>query len=164
MARKNKNGLTDQQQTFADEYLKDPEQNATSAYRKAYPKSSEKAAESGASRALRNGKVAKYIQDEMDKRSERTGIDKDYVLSSLQELAEMCMGRKEVPKSVIIGDQAMEVEVKEVNPSGAAKALELLGKNLKLFTDKTELTGPNGGALQVESKTMSVVQGVAAKK
>ncbi len=62
MARKNPNKLTDQQQKFVDEYLTDPEQNATAAYRKAYPKCSEKAAEAAASRLLRNVKVATAIQ------------------------------------------------------------------------------------------------------
>ena len=38
------------------------------------------------------------------------------------------------------------------------KALELVGKHHRLFTDKTELTGANGGAIQTET-TQIIIQG-----
>jgi phage terminase small subunit len=138
MARKDKRKLTDQQRKFADLYLKDPELNASAAYREAYPKCSVKAAESGSSRLLRNEKVAAYIQKRMDARAKKAEVDQDYVITALKELVEMCMGRAPMPKSLVVDEKAVEYEIKEVVPAGATKALELLGKNLKMFTEKVE--------------------------
>lgn len=75
--------LTLKQQTFVDALMLDPEQNQTNAYRKAYPKSSLKAAESGAARLLRNAKVVAYLDEQKKARSERTGIDADWLLKRL---------------------------------------------------------------------------------
>ena len=49
--------------------------------------------------------------------------------------------------------QAVDEEgrhVWEFNANGANKSLELLGKHLALFTDKTELTGKDGEALTIK--------------
>lgn len=75
--------LTEQQRAFCDYLLTDPEQNATACYQKAYPKSSLKAAESSASDLLRNPKVVEYLEAARAKRSERTQIDADWLLTRL---------------------------------------------------------------------------------
>jgi phage terminase small subunit len=53
-------GLTHRQRAFADDYLADPERNATRAYRTHY-KSKGKAAEFNASRLISTEKVANYV-------------------------------------------------------------------------------------------------------
>ncbi len=81
--------LTPQQQAFADEFLADPERNQTNAYLEAYPKVSQKAAESGAARLMIKPHINAYIMKSLEERSERTKIDSDYVLMRLVEIDKM---------------------------------------------------------------------------
>jgi len=71
-------------QVFVDEYLTDL--NATRAYRVAYPRASLKAAESGASRLLRDAKVAAAVTRAMQQRAERVELEQDEVLQVLKDL------------------------------------------------------------------------------
>lgn len=81
--------LTEKQKAFCDFLLTDPEQNATKAYLHAYPKcKSVKVAEAAASRLLRNVKVQAYLSEQRAKRSERTKIDADWLLTRLADEAE----------------------------------------------------------------------------
>lgn len=82
------NDLTEKQKAFADYLLTDPEQNQTKAYMHAYPKSTEKAATANAARLITNDKVKKYLDDARAKRSERTKVDADWLLTRLAEEAE----------------------------------------------------------------------------
>ena len=57
MAKTNPHGMTDQMFVFARAYVENGFTNAAGAYRSAYPKCTEKAAESHSSRLVSNGKV-----------------------------------------------------------------------------------------------------------
>ena len=118
------------QRLFVQEYLLDL--SATqAAIRAGY---SPKTARSQGQRLLTKPDVRKAIDEAQKVRQVRTQISADYVLNNLKEVAERCM-------------QAEPVLDKEGNPTseyrfehaGANKALELLGKNLKLFTDRLEI-------------------------
>lgn len=131
--------MTPKQERFCQEYLVDL--NGTqAAIRAGY---SEKTAGQQGERLLRNVEIAATIRAVMDERAERTKITSDYVLSSLQEVAERCMQRS----PVMVGNgkerqQAIDEEgrhVWEFNAMGANKSLELLGKHLALFTERVEL-------------------------
>ena len=65
--------------------------------------------------------MKRAIQKKMDKRAKKVDITADYVLQEIKEIAMECRISKE--------------------HKDALKALELLGKHLKLFTDKVEHTG-----------------------
>jgi phage terminase small subunit len=80
--------LTEQQRAFCDYLLTDPEQNATACYQKAYPKATEKAATAAASRLLTNVNVIQYMDAARAKRSERTQIDADWLLTRLAQEAD----------------------------------------------------------------------------
>jgi phage terminase small subunit len=67
----------------------------------------------------------------MQARAERTEITADYVLKGIKDVTERC---------------AKEGEA--FNPPSALKGYELMGKHLKLFTDKTEITGKDGGPIE----------------
>lgn len=119
---------------FANEYLKDL--NATAAYKRAGYTAKGNAAEVNAARLLRHAQVAKIVQAAMDARSKRTKIDADYVLTGIKNTIERCA--QEVPVLDKDGNQTGEYKF----DSGAVlKGYELLGKHLKLFTDKVELSG-----------------------
>ena len=72
--------LTERQKRFVDEYLSDPELNATAAYKRAGYTAQGNAAEVNASRLLSNAKVQSYIADRMAARMKRTEITQDMVL------------------------------------------------------------------------------------
>lgn len=112
---KGKDGLTDKQAAFVREYLVDL--NATqAAIRSGY---APRSAEVTGSRLLSNDKVASAIQAGMDKRAAKTGITAEKVLADIERLRE----------------KSEEAE----NYPAAIKAVELLGKHLKLFTEKHEV-------------------------
>jgi phage terminase small subunit len=80
-------GLTARQSRFVDEYLKDLD--AAEAYQRADYKAKGRSAENAASRLLGNVGIQEAIQERMDRRSERTQIDADYVLHRLAEIDQM---------------------------------------------------------------------------
>ena len=132
--------LTAKQQQFIAEYLIDLNASAA-AVRAGYAK---KSAEVEGHRLLRNANIAAEIASKRLERCKRTQITADYVLSKLQEVAERCMQGEAVCDKE--GDPTGEWRF---DSSGANKSLELLGKHLKLFTDKTELTGANNGPVEI---------------
>lgn len=133
--------LTAKQERFITEYLIDL--NATGAYRRAGYIAKGNAAEVNASKLLRNAKVAKMIQIAMDARAQKVGITADYVLQTIQNTIERCSQAEQVkdPDGTVSGEYKFD-------SSAVLKGCELLGKHLKLFTDKTEITGKDGGPIE----------------
>lgn len=115
--------MNDNQKIFADEYLID--RNATRAYKAAYPevKTDNSAAVSG-NRLLRNDKVAEYIKEKMDEKTERTKVKGDDVI---RELATIGFAK------------TTSVNGFEIKTSDKLKALELIARILGMFTDKSEV-------------------------
>lgn len=132
--------LTPKQEAFVREYLIDL--NGTqAAIRAGY---STATANEQASRLLANVNIATEVQKAMDRRAERTEITADFVLEGIKRVTQRC-------------EQAEPVLDREGNPTGeykfeasaALKGYELLGKHLKLFTDKSEVSGANGGPIDM---------------
>jgi len=119
--------MTPKQEAFIREYLIDL--NATAAAERAGY--SAKTAYSIGQENLNKPEIAAAIQAAMNERAERTQITADYVLEGIKDVTERC---------------AKEGEA--FNPPSALKGYELLGKHLKLFTDKTEVTGKDGGPIE----------------
>lgn len=111
--------LNPRQQRFVEEYLVDL--NATAAYKRAGYAARGAAADTNASRLLRNAQIDQAIQAGMAARSAKTGLTAEYVLESIQRIAE---------SAEAADDRA-----------AALKGHELLGKHLRLFTDKIEHSG-----------------------
>ena len=149
--------MTDKQKIFADEYLIDL--NATRAYRVAYPnvKKDETAAVNG-SKMLRNTKVAKYIQDRMEERQERTEVTQDRVVQELAASAfakatdyvEIRGGRVVIKDTSQLEDNQIRAiaGIKEgangieIKLNDKEKALELLGRHLGMWNDKLDIRTP----------------------
>ena len=124
--------LTAKQKLFVAEYLIDL--NATqAAIRSGY---SEKTAQAIGAENLTKPLIASAIQEAMDKRSAKTEINAEYVLNGIKGVIERCT--KEVNES------------DKFDPSPALKGYELLGKHLKLFTEKVESNVQHSGSVFIE--------------
>lgn len=131
--------LTPKQQRFVEEYLIDL--NATqAAIRSGY---SEKTANEQASRLLANVNIAQAVKKAMDARSKEVGITAEYVLETIQDTIERCRQAKQVTDRK--GEPIfVELPTGGVAPAftfdsgGVLKGCELLGRHLKMFTDKIE--------------------------
>ncbi len=113
---------TEKQKRFVDEYLKDL--NASAAARRAGY--SVKTADRIGPELLGKTCVSKLIAERIQKRQQRTEITQDFVLTNLKEIVQRSMQHEGAD---------------EYDPRAAAKALELLGKHLGMFTDKIKLEG-----------------------
>ncbi len=141
--------LTPKQERFCQEYLVDT--NGTqAAIRAGY---SENSANEQASQLLAKLNVKTRVQQLMDKRSKRTGVSSDRVLQEIERLAlfdpkdlvklrtaDDIANLPEDVRRAIVGwkyDKDGMLEIKLVKE----KALEMLGRHLKMFTDKVEHSG-----------------------
>lgn len=155
--------LTPQQLRFCQEYIIDLN-GRQAAIRAGY---SEKTAQEQSSRALSNVKVADKVQELMNKRSERTAITADVILNELLRLARVDIAGAYdqignllpvhlMPEDVRRAISSIDVfeehegvgrereyvgDTKKLKFYDKTKALELLGRHLKLFTDKIEHSG-----------------------
>lgn len=114
--------LNAKQLRFVAEYLIDL--NASAAYKRSGYKATGKSADSAGARLLAQVEVRAAIDAAQAKREERTAITQDYVLTKIQEVIERCSA------------QGVAYE-----PSAVLKGTELLGRHLKMFTDKIDHSG-----------------------
>ena len=140
--------LTSKQRRFVDEYLIDL--NATQAATRAGY--SAKTAEQIGHQLLQKTSVAAAVQAAMEARSERTEITQDYVLNTIHETIERCsqaapvLDRKGEPVHVETPSGDV-VPAYTFDASNVLKGAELLGRHLKLFTDKFQHAGADGGPI-----------------
>ena len=123
--------LTRKQALFVNEYLVDL--NATqAAVRSGY--SAHTAAKTGC-RLLCKPEVAEEVRRAVESRAERLQLSSEDVLRSIVDIR---------GKAVTGGNLAQ-----------ALKANELLGRHLKLFTDRVEHSGPDGGTIEISDTELS---------
>lgn len=122
--------LTKKQELFVKEYLIDL--NATqAAIRAGY---SQKTAKQMGTENLAKPAIADAIQIAMNQRAKRIDVNADYVLAGITRVIERC--EQSEPVFDKDGNKTGEYVF---NASSALKGYELLGKHLKLFTDKIEV-------------------------
>lgn len=142
--------MTPKQERFVLEYLKDL--NASAAYLRAGYKTGNP--DVTGPRLLGNVGIKQAIQKAMDSRSKRVEVSGDYVLGNLKEVSERCLQR--VPVMVGTGKDRKQLQVYATDPEtgeeamcnvwefdaqGVLRANELIGKHLKMFTEKVEYSG-----------------------
>lgn len=151
-------------QEFIDALLSDPYMNATKAYMRVFPGSSEAAARRSASRLLTRDDVARALETEMRARAERTKVDKDWVMRNLVEVAQRCMQHVPVMEwnpELKAHVQAVDGEGRGIwafDAKGANTALGMIGKHVDVqaFSEKQEVnhTGARPVLVKVVRKTV----------
>lgn len=139
--------MTPKQDAFCREYIVDL--NATqAAIRAGY---SEKTAQEQSSRLLSNVIIQAKVQELIDVRSKRLELSADFVIQGLMEVSERCMQRAPVMvrrgREMVQATDADGNHIWRFDSVGANGSLGLLGKHLKLFTEKHEHTGKDGAPL-----------------
>jgi phage terminase small subunit len=124
--------LNERQETFVREYLTDF--NATrSAIAAGYSPST---AYSSGQRLLKHVEIREKLGELTGKRFERLEIDADYVLEGIKDTIERCS-----QGTPVFDEKGRETGEWEFEPMAVLKGFELLGKHLKLFTEKIEHSG-----------------------
>lgn len=143
--------LTDKQELFCQEYLIDL--NATqAAIRAGYSKDT---AYSIGSENLKKPDIRTRIAELMIERSKKLLIDQDFVIQNLIEVSQRCMQARPVmvfdyeEKAMVQKTDDDGNAVYEFDSLGATKSLELLGKHLKMFTDKIQSDNKNDSTILV---------------
>jgi phage terminase small subunit len=151
------NMLTPKQKRFVDEYTLDL--NGAAAYERAGYRGKGATAEACSSRMLSNAKVAQAVSDAIERRSERTQADAELVVRGILDTIERCrqarpvLNRKGEP--VMVRTPSGELAPAYTFEAMAVlKGYELLGKHSGMFTDKTEISGPEGAAIPVINVTI----------
>lgn len=139
--------LTPKQEKFCQLYIELG--NASEAYRQSYDcsKMASKTVNEVAARMLTNCKIAARVEELQREHRQRHNITVDKIIADLQEVRDICMGRKSVVLTDVIKNaqegsvNAVDSPVFVFEPTSANKALELLGKHLGMFTQKMKLSG-----------------------
>ena len=122
------------------EYIKLGYDNGTKAYLNACKKLKKKPSRNpvtSASEILNYPNVVEFIDSVRVKVAEEVQVDAKWVLKQLKSVADRCMTVEPV---MVRGDDGMEESGEyKFDSSGANRSLELIGKTMKLFTDKVEL-------------------------
>lgn len=121
--------ISKRQQSFVDEYLISFN-GAQAAIKAGY---SNAGAREQAYRLLTKDHIKEALENGMKERSERMEISKDYVIKNLKDVIERCMQLKKKEN-----EDGTKTDY-QFNAAGANKALELLGRHLGMFVDKTSI-------------------------
>lgn len=91
---------------------------------------------------LRHPLVIKAIDEKLAKRRERMEIKADYLINKLINIIEA---------------------TEEDNPQAALRAIELAGKSIALWKERQEISGPDGGAIEMEQRLKEDVADFTSK-
>ena len=129
--------------------------SAAAAYRRAYDcsGSTQRTIEKRSGELMQNGAVTGRIAALRAEAAAKAVLSETWVLERLMRNAKVSLGEEKI--SITYRPRAKDgteaapvtVEITDRDPTAANRALELLGKNLGMFTEKHEITGRDGAPL-----------------
>ena len=139
-------GLTPKQEKFCQLYIELG--NASEAYRQSYACQDMKSESINrlAKKELDKIKIRSRVDVLQQEHRQRHNLTLDNIIADLQEYRDICMGRKPLTITTVVKNaqegtaQSVNTECFVFEPTGANKALELLGKHLGMFTNKVDVT------------------------
>ncbi len=134
MAVKTPEGLTQLQERFCQEFIKDC--NATQAYHRARPGVTQANAESSSARLLSYASVKSRIAMLQQRTLEKSELSVQWVLDKLKMNAERAL--QIIP---VLDKEGNETGKFQYEGSVANRACELIGKHLGMFLEKAEREG-----------------------
>lgn len=138
MSKRDEFGLEPQQRAFADEYIINNGNAYQAAIKAGY---SESYAKNATKKLLENGGISNYLKLRTEPILEKRWEKVDEVLEEIAKLA-FREKRESIFKKIdnLSGEVIEDVTIERTpKDEDSLKALELLGKYLKLFTDKQEV-------------------------
>ena len=149
--KRNKNNLTDHEQAFADAILQNKDgATATDIVLSIRPNNKRASARVVASNWMADERINEYMESMRSRVEDQVEYDLVKWRKDVLELIDIGMGRKEREQyGTITNDKGENVKVqlegvKEFEGNVAKGALELIARQMKLLTDKQEITGKNG--------------------
>lgn len=142
-------GLPPSEHNFCHYLVADPQMNEREAYLKVNPNVKRKSAAMQARRFLAKPEVTAYITKLLEERQKRMEMDEDWVIGRLRDICDRCMqatpvyGRDGSAQDDDDPERVPEPIYYKFDAGGATKALELIGKHMKMFSDKTDAGGVN---------------------
>lgn len=132
--------LSPDRYNFCRYLVADPQMNATKAYLKVSPGVKQKTATDVSGRWLREPEVQTYLEELLLARQKRLEIDEDWVVNSLRNIHDKCIQATPVWNGVRYDAAGEEVEPSyyKFDATGAIKSLELMGKHMRMFSDKVD--------------------------
>jgi len=126
--------------TFCRLMAADPTRDVALTYRIAHPLCKVKNPELSARSLLAQQNVKDLIAYYLRPAAERLGVDTEYVLLGLMEVLEKALREKEVERYDPVSKKKMGIGEFVFDSSGANRALELMGRHVRMFTDNVDVT------------------------
>lgn len=173
-------GLTGKETVFCEQVAYNPEMTASDAYRAAYScgRMKSETVNRNAHALANNSKIKAMVAKLREERNERVKIDADWVLRRLGDIDEMDVADildnvgnilpitkwPKVWRTTISGFDLQELMsgdtesmIRKIKWPDKVKNIEMIGKHVDVaaFKEIKELTGKNGGAVQIDARTIA---------
>ena len=140
---------------FVAHLMKDPKRNLANAYAALETDAGEGSCATCGSEMAARPHVAAAIEKHIEEKLTALSVTPNYVLGLIKKVTDASADIAVVSRNVA-GEKVTVAVVRD--PASALKGAELMGKHLKMFVDRSEVSGPNGGPIQNENTSTELTK------